>query len=653
MAGREAERLWMVRGQIEARGIRDRAVIEAMTEVPREAFVPGDQAEFAYQDNPLPIAEGQTISQPYIVGLMTAALELKPGDRVLEIGTGSGYAGAVLSRIAAEVYTVERHAALAESARAALESLGFDNVHVLHGDGTRGWPEHAPYDAIVVAAGGPEVPQALLGQLAVGGRLVIPVGPTPRLQELVRVTRVAESEYATEELGGVRFVPLVGAEGWEERGGRLMLPARDASRDLASTIVRETAEPFDDIDTAELGALLERIGDARVVLLGEATHGTSEFYRMRARLTRQLIERRDFRIVAVEADWPDAATVDAYVRGAPPSRAAGEAFSRFPTWMWRNREVQEFVEWMREHNRELPEERRAGFYGLDLYSLHSSIDRVLGYLDDIDPDAARVARHRYGCLSPWESDPAVYGRMVVSGRYRACEPEVVAMLGDLLSSRLEYLSRNGTRFLDAVQNARLVASAEQYYRAMYYGGRDSWNLRDTHMFDTLELLLAYLGPESKAIVWAHNSHVGDASATEMGARGELNVGQLCRREHGTRAFLVGFGTHIGTVVAASDWGGPMEIKDVRPSHERSYERVCHDSRVEAFLLPLREPRREEVRGELMAPRLERAIGVIYRPETELESHYFQAVLPGQFDEWVWFDRTEAVTALAPASGLTS
>jgi protein-L-isoaspartate(D-aspartate) O-methyltransferase len=317
--------------------------------------------------------------------------------------------------------------------------------------------------------------------------------------------------------------------------------------------------------------------------------------------------------------------------------------------MWRNREVQEFVDWMREHNRELPAEIRAGFYGLDLYSLHSSIDRVLRYLDDVDPDAARVARRRYGCLSPWESDPAVYGRMVLSGRYRACEPEVVAMLRDLLSSRLEYLSRNGTRFLDAVQNARLVASAEQYYRAMYYGGRDSWNLRDTHMFDTLRLLLNYHGPESRAVVWEHNSHVGDASATEMGSRGELNVGQLCRETFGARSYHVGFGTHTGTVAAASDWGGPMEIKDVRPSHERSYERVCHDSGVEAFLLHLREPRREAVREELLEPRLERAIGVIYRPESELASHYFQAVLPRQFDEWIWFDETEAVTPLAMAT----
>jgi protein-L-isoaspartate(D-aspartate) O-methyltransferase len=227
------------------------------------------------------------------------------------------------------------------------------------------------------------------------------------------------------------------------------------------------------------------------------------------------------------------------------------------------------------------------------------------------------------------------------------------MLADLLSRRLEYISRDGTRFLDAVQNARLVANAEQYYRAMYYGGRESWNLRDTHMFDTLRLLLDYHGPDSRAVVWAHNSHVGDASATEMGSRGELNIGQLSREAFRERSFHVGFGTHAGTVAAASDWGGPVEIKDVRPSHERSYERVCHDTDVEAFFLHLREPGREALREELLEPRLERAIGVIYRPETELESHYFQAVLPLQFDEWIWFDRSTAVTPVATSPPTTS
>jgi len=264
-----------------------------------------------------------------------------------------------------------------------------------------------------------------------------------------------------------------------------------------------------------------------------------------------------------------------------------------------------------------------------------------------DPDAARIARTRYGCLSPWEGDPAAYGRAVVSGGYRSCEEPVIAMLREMLDKRLDYQLRDGERYLDALQNARVVANAERYYRAMYYGSRESWNLRDQHMFETLQVLLAFRGPETKAVVWEHNSHVGNAAATEMGARGELNVGQLARETFGDAAYLVGFGTDHGTVAAASDWDGPMQVKSVRPAHPESYERLCHDAGIAAFLLALREPRRPEVRDELGAARLERAIGVIYRPETELQSHYFQAVLPVQFDEYVWFDETRAVRALGP------
>jgi protein-L-isoaspartate(D-aspartate) O-methyltransferase len=640
----QKQREAMVAGQLVARGIHDDAVLDAMRTVPREAFLPEDMVEFAYRDSPLPIAEGQTISQPYIVALMAETLQLEPSDRVLEIGTGSGYAAAILSRIASDVYTIERHAALAEGARTVLEELDYDNVHVRHADGTRGWPEGAPYDAIVVAAGGPRVPHTLRDQLAIGGRLVMPVGSVPRLQELVRVTRTSESEYRRERLGGVQFVPLIGAEGWSEREGGVLLSGGGRRETQApAELIREVAEPFPDIEAVELGPLLDRIGKAQVVLLGEATHGTSEFYQMRARITRELVERFGFTIVAVEADWPDAARVDHYIRGTPISSGAEKAFTRFPVWMWRNQEVHDFVEWLRDHNEHIVEpESRVGFYGLDLYSLTSSIHAVLRYLELVDPVAARIARERYGCLSPWQTDPATYGRAVLTGRFRACEDEVVGMLRDLLARHLEYTSADGDRFLDAIQNARLVASAEQYYRIMYYGSVESWNLRDRHMFDTLKLILGFRGPDARAVVWEHNSHVGNAAATEMGARGEFNVGQLCRENFGLDAFLVGFGTDHGRVAAASDWDGPMEIKEVRPAHAESYERLCHDSGVEAFLLHLREPARDEVLDELLPPRLERAIGVIYRPETELASHYFQAVLPRQFDEYVWFDETGAV-----------
>jgi len=634
----------MVRRQVEARGVTSPLVLEAMRAVPREVFLPEYMREFAYEDAPLPIDDGQTISQPYIVGLMTDALGLEGGETVLEIGTGSGYAAAVLAEIARDVYTVERFSQLAQKAAAVLSDLGYHNAHVLHADGSVGWLDHAPYDAIVVAAGGPDVPQSLKNQLKIGGRLVIPIGVDPRAQELVRVTRISENEWKSEDLADVRFVPLIGEEGWEEspRAPAMRRPRALRDERPAMEAIAAAAESFSSISSASLDDLLERIGDARVVLMGEASHGTSEFYRMRDRISRALITQKGFNIVAVEADWPDAARIDHYVRHAEYAPSEWTAFARFPTWMWRNTDVRNFVDWLAAHNATIDPEKRVGFHGLDLYSMYNSIRAVLDYLEEVDPDSARVARERYGCLTPWQSDPVTYGHAALTGAYRTCENEVVRMLGDLLRRQTEYALHDGERFLDAVQNARLVANAERYYRIMYYGSRASWNLRDDHMFETLEDLLAFRGTASKAIVWAHNSHVGDAAATEMFSRGEHNIGHLCRKRFGERMVAIGFGTDRGTVAAASEWDGPVEIKSVRPSLPESYERLCHETEKPSFLLNLRQ---EAVRRALARPRLERAIGVIYRPETELASHYFQAELPRQFDEYIWFDETAAVTPL--------
>jgi protein-L-isoaspartate(D-aspartate) O-methyltransferase len=643
-----ARRRIMVEDHIAARGVRSRLVLDAMGTVPREQFLPEHLREFAYDDTPLPIGEGQTISQPYIVAFMIEALALQGGENVLEIGAGSGYAAAILSRIAGEVYTVERIAELAVRASGRLSDLGYKNVHVLHADGTRGWPDHAPYDAIIVAAGGPQIPKTLKAQLKMGGRLIIPVGSDPRGQELVRVTRLSEDDYKTEDIADVRFVPLVGAEGWApEAEARRKKPVEQRPDDHLAEAVARAGVGFSTIESAELGPLIDRIGDARVVLLGEATHGTAEFYLMRARLTRELITRKAFRFVAIEGDWPDAARVDHYVRHSefPPSEWT--AFARFPTWMWRNEEVRLFVDWLREYNGAVPLESRVAFHGLDLYSLYNSMRAVLSYLDDVDPATAAIARVRYGCLTPWQADPATYGRAALTGTYRSCEHDVVHMLNSILAKSSEYALHDGERFLDAVQNARLIANAERYYRIMYYGSRASWNLRDSHMFDTLKTLLKFYGHQSKAIVWAHNSHIGNAKATEMSKRGEHNIGQLCRTEFGSDAYLVGFGTDHGTVAAASDWDGPVEFKSVRPALARSYERLCHTGSERTgkrqFLLPLGKALAGELREALAKPRLERAIGVIYRPETELASHYFQAALPQQFDEYIWFDETGAVT----------
>jgi len=628
----------MVEAQIARRGVHDPAVLEAMRTVPREAFIAAGFEEFAYEDSALPIAEGQTISQPYIVGAMLAAAELEKDDKVLEVGAGSGYAAAVLSRIAAKVFAIERHAPLTEAARERMTALGYDNVELKTGDGSAGWPQQAPFDAIIVSAGGPKIPEALKTQLAIGGRLVIPVGPLDE-QRLVRLTRTTETSFEQDDLGAVRFVKLIGAGGWEETA-----PPTQAARARATTLaqqIAQAAEPLPAFEDPNFGKLFDRFADKRVVLLGEASHGSSEFYRARAAITRRLIAQHGFTIVAVEADWPDAAAIDRQVRGLAP-RAGIQPFQRFPTWMWKNRDVQAFVHWLRRHNQKASEQ--CGFYGLDIYNMRGAIAEVLAYLDKVDPGAASVARERYACLTPWQHEPSSYGRAVLTSGYRECEEDVVRQCCEILEKQLAYA--DGDDFLNAAQNARLVASAERYYRIMYYGGPASWNLRDRHMFETLKRLLDWRGAGAKAVIWAHNSHIGDARQTEMGqVREELNIGQLCREQFGQDCALIGMGTHSGTVAAATDWDGEMEIKRVKPSRSDSVERLCHDSGAERFLLDFgRAPLLAE---RLAEPRLERFIGVIYRPETELQSHYADASLSRQFDAYLWFDETRAVEEIGP------
>lgn len=642
----------MVEEQLVRRGIHSEPVLGAMGRVPRELFVPEQQEAAAYQDSPLPIAEGQTISQPYIVAFMLQAAELAPGERALEIGTGSGYAAAVMAEVAGQVFTMERQARLALSARQALEKAGSRNVEIRVGDGTLGWPERAPFNVIVATAGGREIPRSWKEQLAVGGRLVMPVGETPRRQILIKVTRLSDTEYREESLSEVRFVPLIGEQGWSEPEARRewLRPTADPDDELTA-LLRDAVDPLPAVDSPDFGAFFDRFANHRVVLLGEASHGSKEFYQARAAITRRLVEKHGFNLVAVEADWPDADVVDRYVRHRPSARQPDPPFQRFPTWMWRNREMQTFTRWLREHNASLPERDRVSFHGLDIYNLNDSISAVLAYLEDIDPEAARLARARYECLTPWQDDPALYGREVLSDRYKACEDQVVAQLRDLLGKRLEYSRDDGERFFDAEQNARLIATGERYYRAMYHGGAESWNLRDGQMFETLQRLLEQRGPDAKIVVWAHNSHIGDALATDMGgARGQINLGQLCREAHGDQAALIGFGTDHGTVAAASRWNGPMQRMAVRPARDDSYESLAHRTGIERFLLDLRAGHHETLRHRLRPERLERFIGVIYKPETERQSHYAKASLSAQFDAYVWFDATEAVTPLTGDSG---
>jgi len=415
----------------------------------------------------------------------------------------------------------------------------------------------------------------------------------------------------------------------------------------AANILRAAAEPLPPINDPDFATTFDRFGSKRIVLLGESSHGTSEFYRARAAITRRLIEEHGFSIVAVEADWPDAAAVDRYVRHNSPTKMKPPPFARFPTWMWRNVDFDAFTRYLHLHNRTKEQRDRVAFYGLDLYNMNASMAAVLNYLDGIDETAARVARSRYGCLSSWSHDPVAYGRAALTPGFSVCEEPVTEILIDLLKKQLEYTAQDGDQFFDAAQNARLVTNAERYYRIMYYGSQLAWNLRDRHMFQTLRQILAHAGPDKKAVIWAHNSHIGDARHTDMGRNlGELNIGQLCREEYGDDTALIGFGTASGTVAAASDWDAPMETKDIRPPRPESHESLCHCVDHERFLWDFRKDHTTGFQQLLSEPRLQRYIGVIYRPETERASHYSHATLPDQYDAFVWFDKTHAVTPLA-------
>jgi erythromycin esterase-like protein len=400
--------------------------------------------------------------------------------------------------------------------------------------------------------------------------------------------------------------------------------------------------------------IIDLVGDARFVLIGEASHGTHEFYRIRAQISKILIAQRGFAAVAVEADWPDAYRVNRFVRGASNDVDSVEAlsgFRRFPQWMWRNADALDFVGWLREHNDEqVFEDGKCGFYGLDLYSLHASIEAVLAYLNQVDPEAARRARHHYSCFEQFGKKIETYGYAAGFGMTPTCEDAVVKELVALRKKAMEYLQRDGQVAADAYfcaeQNAVVIRNAEEYYRNMFRREVSSWNLRDTHMMESLVRLANHLSkqrPLPKIIVWAHNSHLGDARATQMGERGELNLGQLVREYFGKESISIGFTTYGGTVTAASDWDAPAERKNVRPGHPDSYEALFHEVDVPNFLLNLR--RDSNVVSQLRAERLERAIGVIYRPDTELISHYFHARLPDQFDAVLHYDHTRAVEPL--------
>ena len=422
--------------------------------------------------------------------------------------------------------------------------------------------------------------------------------------------------------------------------------------------IRSQAKPIAGSSGA-LDELVALAAEAKFVLIGEATHGTHEFYAVRAEITKRLIRDHGFAAVAAEADWPDAYRVNRYVRGdrsiADPDDALSD-FERFPRWMWRNTVVRDFVGWLRGHNETIANPaQKAGFYGLDLYSLETSIEAVVAYLDKVDTAAASRARAHYGCFDPHHTrNPQDYGYATVLGISPGCEREVLEQLTALRRKRFEYLARDGLAagedFYCAEQNAAVVRDAERYYRIMFEGRASSWNLRDKHMAETLYGLVDHLhvqrGAPPKVVVWAHNSHVGDARATEMGQRGEWNIGSLVREAHGRSAMLIGLSTHDGTVRAASAWNGQSEVKSVRPALAGSYEEICHAVGLPQFLLVLRD--NEALNRHLDLSRLQRAIGVLYLPQTERHSHYFFAQLPEQFDALIHIDTTHALEPLPHA-----
>lgn len=408
--------------------------------------------------------------------------------------------------------------------------------------------------------------------------------------------------------------------------------------------VEAAAEPLPEIGAAGFANFVDRFAEAKVVLLGESTHGTDEFYRARAAMTERLVKEHGFTIVAVETDWPDAARIDAYIRGRAEPSSAFTPFQRFPVWMWRNRAVRDFVDRLHAINGAMEQlDRRAGFYGLDLYSLPSSMEAVLEFVEHHDPDAVEEVRARYECLEPWVDDPGTYGALARTSELDSCAEKVVSVIDELLKQRLALIEASDRALFDALQNARVVAASEAYYRAMYEGPVASWNLRDTHMFETLQAIFAAHGPGAKAVVWAHNSHIGDAAATAMGRRGEINIGHLCRREYGEKAVLIGFGTDRGTVTAADEWGGPTRTKSVRPSIPGSWGAIMREVPLDRFLLDIRSS--PDLAEALGAARPERFIGVIYRPETERVSHYADAALAHQFDAYLWFEETQSIEPL--------
>ena len=614
-------------------GIRNTLILEAFKEIPESLYFPQEEHPFS--------PEGSTRDkvasiEPRFMSIlkMLENLEIKEGESIMLIGVESLAILAALSKIYKNVFVVAINDVYLEWASKVLKNIGVKNVFFKRGDLHLGWAEKGAFDRILIASEFEDIPDALKSQLKINGRLLVPVGPDWAHIMFEVIQRTSENEYTTTKLRENFFIPdpkilpEIGTKNYPD------------NEILAQ--IKSKAIVFDNLENFPIEDLLNRIDDAQVVLIGEASHGTSEFYLTRQKITRALIEKKGFNMICAEADWSDAEQINTYVRNRSVKKD-WIPFARFPQWMWRNKEVLEFVEWLIEYNRN--HENSIGFYGLDLYGMENSINQVIAYLEKTDPNLADLARKRYSCITPYMTDPAIYGKMVLSKQLLSCEQEVLKMLTDLLRNKNKL--NHSPEYFYAYQNANVVVDAERYYKAMYYGNAESWNLRDFHMFNSLKSLLSYFKPGAKAVIWAHNSHIGNALATEMYSRGEINIGHLCKEHFGNKSYHIGFGTHQGTVAAANNWGEKMQVMRVNPSLNNSYENLCYKTQFSSFTLPLREKYSgESLRRILSTPKLERAIGVIYRPATERLSHYFHAVLPSQFDEYIWYTNSSTITPLS-------
>lgn len=633
----EAMKKVSIKELLKNKGISNKLLLEAFQNIPEALFSSETMRTYFHQD--LKSEENLDKIDPKIITVtrILEQLQVKEENKILITGVNSVSILAALSKIYKDVYAVEKTEAYAIWTLEVLKEIGITNVHLQTGNLEDGWTEQAPFNAILIATELKEIPTTLKIQLKVGAKLLAPIGPDWTHVMLKSIERVSETEYVTKALRGKYYIPKPKTL---PKTSTKVYPESEITEEIKTNSI-----PFKTIKDFPMDGLLERIGDANVVLLGEASHGTSEFYTTREEITKALIEKKGFNLVCAEADWPDAEHVNNYIKNRYESED-WMPFMDFPKWMWRNKEALSLMEWLKEHNTK--HNNTVGFYGLDLYGLENSINLLVKNLKNIDSELSDLAKSHYSGIIPYMTKPELYGRLVKDKALVSSEKEIANMLFDLLKNKNKL--NHSEAYFHAYQNATVVADAEHYYRTMHLDSTDSWNLRDAHMFYTLKSLLSYFGGksknESKAVVWAHNSHIGNAMGTEMYERGEINIGHLCKEHFGSKAYTIGFGTHTGTVAAANNWGEEVKIMSVNESAPGSYENLFHKTNIPNFTLPLRaEHSGEKLREVLSSPKLERAIGVIYRPKTELRSHYFKASLPLQFDEYIWFNETKAVTPL--------